>query len=106
MKLNSEGISFAETLLTVVIVFILAGTLLPFSYHLKETLYNQQLELHASETALEIAKRLQTESLKSGVKTIDEIDYHWIYDGQKICVKYRNGDEEKQKCIGRQKEFS
>ncbi|MEK9198661.1 hypothetical protein ACH0B5_07480 [Ureibacillus sp. 179-F W5.1 NHS] len=103
--LNNKGISFAETLLTAVILFILAGTLIPFTYHLKETLYNQKLELHASETALEVAKRLQTESLKSGKKTIEQIDYHWTYDGQKICVTYRNGDDEKIKCIGRKEEI-
>lgn len=88
-----------ETLLTVVIVLIITGSLVPLTYKLKATLYNQKLELHASETAFEAAKLIQSKYVFSGTNSIEQNEYHWTYDGEQICVQFNNLSGERVKCI-------
>ena len=97
--LNCKGVAFVETLLTVAIILIISGALLPLSYHLKSTLYNEKLELYASETALEAAKLIMVQTLHSGSKTIERNEFQWMYEGNEICVRYQNLDGEQVKCI-------
>ncbi|MFC7684727.1 hypothetical protein [Ureibacillus sp. GCM10028918] len=104
--MNSKGIAFVETLLTVVIVLVITGSLIPLTYQLKTTLYNQKLELHASETALEAAKLIKSQTVFSGTKSIDQNEYQWTYDGEQICVQFNNLSGERVKCINRNENSS
>ena len=97
--MNNKGISVIESLLTVVILFTICGTLIPLSYHMKSTLYNQKLELHASETALEAAKRISVERVSKGTNRIEKVDYNWSYDGTQLCVQFTNLNGTREKCI-------
>ncbi|MDN4493316.1 hypothetical protein [Ureibacillus aquaedulcis] len=97
--MNSKGIAFVETLLTVVIVLIISGSLIPLTYQLKTTLHNEKVELHASQTALEAAKLIKSRSLSSGTKSIEHNEYQWRYDGEQICVQFNNLSGEQVKCI-------
>ncbi|RUL56959.1 hypothetical protein [Lysinibacillus antri] len=97
--LNYKGITLVETLLTLVILFTIASTLIPLSYRMYSTLYNKQLELYASETAYEAAKVILHENHFSGVNTIDHNQFNWDYDGEKICVEFKNLNGERKKCI-------
>ncbi|MCM3389931.1 hypothetical protein M3649_17575 [Ureibacillus chungkukjangi] len=99
--MNCKGIAFVETLLTVAIILIIAGSLIPLSYQLKSSLYNQKLELHASETALDAAKQIKAQSKIAGSKTIELKEFHWTYDGEQICVQFENLSGEQVKCINR-----
>jgi len=100
--LNTKGIAFVETLLSVVIVIVITGSLIPLTYQLKANMHNQRLELHASETALEAAKMIKDQSLFSGTIAIEQNEYHWVYDGKTICVKFKNLNGEQLKCINRE----
>lgn len=97
--LNEEGISFVETLLTVVILFTIASTIIPISSHFKTNLYDKKLELHASEVAYEAVKMVLHDQRLSGIKEIDQVKYYWSFDGQQICVEFNNSKEVKTKCI-------
>ena len=99
--MNCRGIAFVETLLTLAIILVITGSLIPLSYQLKSTLYNQKLELYASETALEAAKQIKAQLRFSGVKTIEKNEYQWTYDGEQICVQFQNLSGEQVKCINR-----
>ena len=99
--MNTKGIAFAETLLTIVIVMIITGSLAPLTYHLKATLHTQKLQLHASETALEAAKMIKAHAISSGTNSIEQKEYHWTYDGEEICVRYNTENGEQVKCINR-----
>lgn len=97
---NEKGISFAETLLTVVIFFTIASTLIPVSYQLKTTLYNKKLDMFASEVAYEGVKEALQTSITSGRRQIEEVDFYWNYNGSIICVDYKNiNKKELRKCI-------
>ncbi|TKI68860.1 hypothetical protein FC756_10160 [Lysinibacillus mangiferihumi] len=97
--MNETGYSFVETIVSVVIVMVLCSTLIPISYTMKTTLYHQKLEVAAAETAYEGLKHYRYFQQVAGVKTIDDVDYHWLFDGQKICVTFQNTRELRQKCI-------
>lgn len=101
---NNKGISFIETLLSISILFVITGSLIPLSYQLKSTLYNKKLELHASETALEAAKRIRYQNESIGVKIIDNVEYVWHFDGQQICIEFTNLNGERKKCINQDDE--
>ncbi|WP_052130292.1 hypothetical protein [Ureibacillus sinduriensis] len=88
-----------ETLLTVVIVLVITGTLVPLTYQMKAALYNKKLELYASETALEAAKLVKSQIAFSGINSIEQNDYQWTYDGVQICVQFNNLNGERMKCI-------
>ena len=97
--MNNKGVSFIESLLTVVIIFTICGTLIPVSSHMKSTLYNKKLELHASETALEAAKQIRVENVSKGTHRIDHVDYFWSYDGVQLCVEFENLNGARIKCV-------
>lgn len=97
--MNNKGVALVETLLTVVIVLVITGSLIPITYQLKATLYNKKLELHASETALEAAKLVKSRLAISGTNSIDQNDYQWTFDGMQICVQFNNLSGERVKCI-------
>lgn len=95
--------SFVETCLSIFILLILFGTLIPFSYHLKTTAIYKKLDYHASEVALEAAKIVKNTGQKKGSKIIDQVHYHWEYNGGEICVAYQKFNVTERKCISRQK---
>ncbi len=100
--LNSKGISFVETLLSIFVLFIITGSLIPLSYQMKNTLYNKKLELHASETAYEAAKMIKKHNEWTGVNVIENVKYDWDFDGKQICIKFNNLNGERKKCINQE----
>lgn len=100
-SLNHKGMSFAETCLSVFILMVLFGSLIPFSYHLKTSILYKKLDYHASEVALEAAKIVKDVGQTKGTKIIDHVQYDWEYNGGEICVTYRKIDVTERKCISR-----
>ncbi|MGE7841011.1 hypothetical protein ACQKNX_09490 [Lysinibacillus sp. NPDC093712] len=97
--MNETGYSFVETMVSVFIIMILCSTLIPISYTMKTNLYNQKLEVAAAETAYEGLKQYLFLQQVEGIRTVDEVNYHWLFDGQGICVTFQNTKEQRQKCI-------
>ncbi len=100
--MNEKGISFAETLLTVLIIFTLAGTIIPFSYKMNKSLEKAKVQLHAAEVAYNAAKIILFEGSTSGSSLIEDIIYQWDYDGHTLCVKYEFYHEEEKTCINQE----
>lgn len=94
--------SFVESCLSLVILFLIVGSIIPLSYKLKITLFEYKLEYHASEVALNAAKTILYTGQTIGSKTIDGIQYDWYYNGDEICVTYEKFNEKEKKCINRQ----
>ncbi|MEO4052401.1 hypothetical protein [Solibacillus sp. CAU 1738] len=96
---NEKGLSFIEILLSIVIIICICGTLLPFSYHLQRTTINKELELHASEVALNGVRIVQLYGITGGVINIQQVEYKWNYTLGEICVSFNNLNEERVKCV-------
>ncbi|MFJ7368228.1 hypothetical protein ACIQVU_02085 [Lysinibacillus sp. NPDC098008] len=97
--MNESGYSFVETILAISIFMLLCTSLLPITYTMKTNLTNKKLEMIAAETAYEGLKQYQALQQTAGSRTVEQIDYHWQYDGQEICVSFHNMHKPRQKCI-------
>ena len=76
-----------ETILTVGILFIVFGTLLPLSNQMMLQLAEKKVALHVAITKNQAATALQNGAI-TGVITLDEIDYAWNWIQPDICVRY------------------
>lgn len=97
--MNEHGFSLVETILAVVIIMMLCGTLIPISYTMKTNLSHKKLEVFAAETAYEGLKMSRYQGVNEGAKTIEGVAYHWLFDGQQICVTFQNSKESRSTCI-------
>lgn len=97
--MNAKGYSLTETVLSVMIIMLLCGTLIPISYTMKTNLYHKKLEVFAVEIAYEGLKRSQHQHINEGVKIIEGVAYQWAFDGQQICVNFENTQESRRICI-------
>ena len=97
--MNENGYSLVEAFLGVVIIMMLCGTLLPISYTMKTNLYHKKLEVFAAETAFEGVKISHYQGVNEGTNMIEGVTYHWRYDGQQICVRFRNLKENRTMCM-------
>lgn len=97
--MNENGYSLVETILGVVIMMMLCGTLIPISYTMKTNLYHKKLEVFAAETAYEGVKISHHQGVNEGTKIIDGVTYHWRFDGQQICVAFQNLKGNRLNCM-------
>ena len=97
MVLDEQGVSLVETILAVVIVFLITASLIPFTYQLRTTLQNKKLEMHASEVALNGALQMQYYGSSSGQEMIEQTIYHWVYQSGTICVQFQNSTKDLEK---------
>jgi hypothetical protein len=92
---NEKGHSLPESLLTLVIIILIFGTLLPFFYRLETSLYEKKLSMHAAEAALFAAGNIKKLKKYEGQITIDKVTYFWEGDENLICIRYAGIQEEK-----------
>lgn len=97
--MNESGYSFVETILAIGILMLLCCSLLPITYTMKTNLTNKKLEMIAAETAYEGLKLFQAVQQSEGTRTIEQVDYQWVFNGQEICVRFHNTHEPRQKCL-------
>lgn len=66
---------------------------------MKQQIADQKLHTHAAEVAFIGALKHKRYGQSTGIQQIDQISFHWRYDGRHICVLFdKNGVEEEQ-CI-------
>lgn len=97
--MNSQGISLVETMLSLVILFILTATILPMVNKLHNHLYNTRLDLHASEAAYNAALKIEQSDVHKGSFYIEGMWYNWHYNQKAICVTFNNLKGQTEKCI-------
>lgn len=76
-----------ETILTVSILFIVFGTLLPLANQMMFQLAEKRVALHVAITKNQAATALQNGAI-TGVITLDEMDYSWSWSRPVLCVRY------------------
>ena len=97
--MNENGYSLVETILGIVILMMLCGTIIPISYTMKTNLYQKKLEMYAAETAYEGMKKSYHQGMNEGSKIIENVTYDWHFDGEKICVSFFNLNNKQMICI-------
>ncbi|MCM3611252.1 hypothetical protein M4S82_08275 [Planococcus sp. MERTA32b] len=87
--LDEKGLSWAETMLSLLIIFMLFGTLLPTVQKMQQTLDDKQLRAAAFETLHEAAKTIKAYGAVRGERTVNGVVFSWDY-GSDLCVRYKN----------------
>ncbi|TWT09382.1 hypothetical protein FQV28_05755 [Planomicrobium sp. CPCC 101079] len=74
-------------MLSLAMVFVLFGSLLPVLHGMHEKLQLKRERAAAFETMYEGAIEMQSENAKSGMRTINGTVYHWQMDTH-MCASY------------------
>ena len=97
--MNEGGYSWPEAVLTLTIVVVIFGTLLPLASTMTSQLQLKKARMYATETAFQGAIYFNAHDLMQGVRHVDGVDYDWMIDGQSVCVSYRVMNKDIRKCI-------
>lgn len=94
---NHQGFSFVETILTVSILFLLFGTLLPMTNQMMFNLAEKKVALHVA-----IAKNQAATLIKNGQMSgeifLDNVSFSWQWTDPTMCVRYVFFEESKESC--------
>ena len=71
------------------IVMLLFGTVLPAAQHLQHSLHSKKERLVAYETMHEGAKEMKASGSQQGQRQVDGVVYEWEI-AESICVSYRD----------------
>jgi hypothetical protein len=96
---NQKGYSWPESILTLVIVTVIFGTLLPLYSHVSERLEMKKLSMHASESAYHGSILYNSYGMIAGEKRIDGTIFNWSVENEGICVAYKFMEQEFLTCI-------
>lgn len=84
--LNDRGVSWAETMVSLSIVFIIFGSLLPVMMGVQQSLQVKKERVSAYETLHEAAREISTGVIQ-GQRVVNGIVYSWQMTDQ-LCVDY------------------
>lgn len=97
--MNEGGYSWPEAVLTLTIVIVIFGTLLPFATLVTTKLQLSKAQMYAVETAFQGAIYFSAYGLMEGVRRINDVDYEWTINGRSVCVSYEIVDKAYSKCV-------
>lgn len=98
--MNNKGFSWAETILTLFITFIIATILLPLLNNMSVQLEEKKRKYHSAMVMNEAAKLFITENIENGSLSIDGVTFNFQISEQEVCVDYQGVRGEKRNCIG------
>ncbi|AIY05299.1 hypothetical protein Plano_1334 [Planococcus sp. PAMC 21323] len=91
--------SWAETMLSLIMVFILFGSLLPMMIGIQHSLQVKKERVSAFETLHEAAREISATGKLQGQRSVNNIFYSWEMD-EKLCVEYVDyKDQQRRICI-------
>lgn len=96
---NEKGYSWPESILSLVIITVIFGTLLPLYSHMSSRLEVKRLGMHAAESAYHGAILYRAYGMVAGTNRIEKTLYNWSVDSEGICVTYHYIEKKFEKCI-------
>ncbi len=97
--MNEGGYSWPEAVLTLTIVLVIFGTLLPLASTMSLKLQMKKTQMYAAETALQGAIYFKVHGLLEGGRQVDGVNYDWSIEGQSVCVSYSIVNRASRKCV-------
>ena len=97
--MNEGGYSWLEAILTLTIVLVIFGTLLPLASTMSLKLQMKKSQMYAAETALQGAIYFKAYGLLEGAREVDGVNYDWSIEGQSVCVSYSIVNRTSRKCV-------
>lgn len=97
--MDEKGYSWPEAVLTLTILLVIFGTLLPLATHMTSILYQKKQSMRAAETAYQGMIIYNAYGIKEGTRIIEDATYDWLIEEDSICVSYVVGDKAAKKCV-------
>ena len=97
--MNQKGYSWPEAILTLTIIVIVFGTLLPLATKMTSTLHYKKISMYAVETMYHGAILYKSNGKAKGKREIEGVHFDWIITDQLICVSYQPENEVIEKCL-------
>lgn len=97
--MNQKGYSLPEALLTVAVLFIIFGTLIPVVYHMTEQLAYKKYQMHAAEAMVQAILLTNSTGELEGQFTKEQVEYNWIKSHQQVCINYQFGKKLESYCL-------
>ncbi|MBE1553761.1 hypothetical protein [Sporosarcina limicola] len=97
--MNEDGYSWPEAILTLTVVLLIFGTLLPLASTMTLKLQLKKSEMHATEAALQGAILYSAYGLVGGIRHVNGMDYDWTVEGNSICVTYKVVEKVTRRCV-------
>ena len=97
--INEKGFSWPESILALVVLTVIFGTLLPFYSNMANGLERKRLDMHATKTAYHGAVLHHYYGRTSGIVSIEKVHFNWSIELNAVCVSYQLLEEDQEKCI-------
>lgn len=96
--MDESGYSWPEAILTLAVMMLIFGTLLPITFRMMAGLESKKQEMYAKETMYQGALLHQSYGLHSGYREEDGVLFSWTVDGVSVCVTYMQEQEVRKVC--------
>lgn len=97
--MNEKGYSWPEAILTLGIMVVIFGSLLPFASVMIDKLNDKKLAMYAAETAMQATIVWRMHGVFEGNRIMDDVVFEWVIVEHGICVEYLSRDKVEKKCI-------
>ena len=97
--MDEKGYSWPEAILTLAVLIVIFGTLLPLATKMTTTLYRKELTMHAAETAYQGVITYGAYGVSAGRRSYEGTDFDWEITENSICVTYLAFDKVAEKCV-------
>ena len=98
--MNERGYSWPEAILTLTVVIVIFGTLLPFGARMSANFHEKKRGMYAMEAAYKGAILYQAIGQTTGILRIDDVSYEWEVSEGTVCVSYPVIDGTETRCAG------
>lgn len=84
---NELGFSLIETVLTLSVLMLIFGTLLPLSYQMMIKLSEEKQDMHVAVVSNQAAIE-RSKGVFAGSRVIDQVHYEWEWQIRTLCIHY------------------
>ena len=97
--MNENGQSWPEAMLSLVIIMVIFGSLLPLAATLTSSVTGKKQEMIAAQTSYQAAILYKSSGQATGSRTHEDLQYDWIVSDGQICVDYEIQQIANYKCV-------
>ncbi|KXH87449.1 hypothetical protein [Sporosarcina sp. HYO08] len=97
--MNEKGYSWPEAILTLGILVVIFGSLLPFASAMAVKLTDKKFAIYAAETALQATILWRLHGTIEGSRIMEGVQYDWAIVERGICVEYLAREKVERKCL-------
>lgn len=97
--MNEKGQSWPEAMLSLVIIMVIFGSLLPLATTLTSSVTGKKQAMIAAQTTYQAAILNKSSGQATGSRTHEDLHYDWTVSADQICVAYEIQQVTNHKCV-------